>query len=163
MTGCAFCTAISALCVSVDICIPDVLGHEFPYAIHLSSARNDQAMDSNTHVQFVIRRRQRSVEPSSTGKHSTCITIHYTYCALLLLTLYYITDYAIRCTVRISLYTLVNSCICIHTCVVVLAGWCFSMLAGINVILYNKVKLIAGNIKFVFIDLALATCINEYV
>ena len=37
------------------------------------------------------------------------------------------------------------------------------MLAGINVILYNKVKLIVGNIKFVFIDLALACCINEYV
>ena len=87
MTGCAFCAAISALCVCVDICIPNVLGHEFPYAIHLSSARNDQAMDSNTHVQFVIRRRQRSVEPSSTGKHSTCITIHYTYCALLLVIL----------------------------------------------------------------------------
>ena len=91
MTGCAFCTVISALCVCVDICIPDVLGHEFPYAIHLSSARNDQAMDSNTHVQFVIRRRQRSVEPSSTGKHSTYMYYYtlYVLCIVIINFIYY--------------------------------------------------------------------------
>ena len=44
-----------------------LLGHEFPYAIQLSNARNsDQGMD-HSHLQFVMRRRQRSMESSSTG------------------------------------------------------------------------------------------------
>jgi len=48
-------------------CALFLIGHEFPYAIQLSNARNsDQGMD-HSHLQFVIRRRQRSMESSSAG------------------------------------------------------------------------------------------------
>ena len=75
---CILIVAVHAVCSSWSVgsvCLMlsgvlNILGHEFPYAIHLSSARNEQGMDSsNSHVHFVIRRRQRSVEPSSNGKH----------------------------------------------------------------------------------------------
>ena len=95
------------VCVDAALCALNILGHEFPYAIHLSSARNEQGMDSsNSQVQFVIRRRQRSIEPSSNGKGvysvSVCLCLGLCICLCL-----FVCVCVCICTVRMCV------CLCV--------------------------------------------------